>query len=230
MRIGLKALATATAIGLFVGAVAKEAGAQVPDADVALILAADVSGSMSPEENELQRNAYASALTHPDVWQAIKEGPHGRIYISYFEWSDCHFQRTIVPWTVVDDPGDLVRIAATITSAPEPPGLNTCLTGALKRSIAMFSILPSPAERYVLDISGDGEHNAGDPPWPARLQLLDMGVVINAIPISKDADRQNLFNWYSNYVIGGPGSFMEPVINIQDLEPALRRKLVLEIG
>ena len=214
----------------FLAAMAAAPAAAQPTADVALVLAADVSGSMSVEEATLQREAYAAALTHPDVMQAIREGAHGRIFLTYFEWSDCVFQRVLVSWTTIDDPSDLAAVAKAIKAGPPTTGLNTCLTGALERTEKLLSVLPEPAERYVLDISGDGEHNTGIPPWDARERLLARGVTINAIPIVVDLDSPTLVEWYGTRVIGGPGAFMEPVASVDGLEPALRRKLVQEIG
>ena len=47
-------------------------GAQaVEPVDIELVLAVDVSLSMSPDELEIQRRGYAAALTHERVLQAI---------------------------------------------------------------------------------------------------------------------------------------------------------------
>ena len=67
------------------------------EVDVELVLAVDVSRSMSPRELEIQRRGYASALTSPDVIKAIRSGLLGRIAVTYFEWAGRHSQRTIVP-------------------------------------------------------------------------------------------------------------------------------------
>lgn len=52
-----------------------------PDAavDVELILAVDISQSMDRDEQEVQRAGYVAALTSPQVVDAIRYGPLGRI-------------------------------------------------------------------------------------------------------------------------------------------------------
>ena len=51
--------------------------------DLELVIAVDVSTSMSPEEQRVQREGYVSALRSPDVMRAIKSGRLGRIAIAY---------------------------------------------------------------------------------------------------------------------------------------------------
>jgi hypothetical protein len=72
------------------------------DVDLELVLAVDVSRSMDPAEQELQKQGYISALQHPDVLQAIREGFRGRIAIAYAEWAGPGMQRVIAPWTLID--------------------------------------------------------------------------------------------------------------------------------
>ena len=47
--------------------------------DVELVLAVDVSYSMDPEEQALQREGYMAALTSREFLQALKQGMHGKI-------------------------------------------------------------------------------------------------------------------------------------------------------
>ena len=48
------------------------------EVDVELVLAVDVSRSISPEELAIQRLGYAEALTAPEVLEAIGDGLLGR--------------------------------------------------------------------------------------------------------------------------------------------------------
>lgn len=65
--------------------------------DVELVLAVDVSLSMSPGELEIQRAGYAAALRDKAVIDAIRGGLHGRIAVTYFEWAGNTTQHLIVP-------------------------------------------------------------------------------------------------------------------------------------
>ena len=73
-----------------VSAAAAQRGPQWADADdvdVELVLAVDVSYSMDPDEQALQREGYVSALTSPEFLNALHQGMHGKIAVTYFEWA-----------------------------------------------------------------------------------------------------------------------------------------------
>ena len=53
------------------------------DVDVAHVLAVDVSTSMDPDEQDLQRKGYVEAFRSPLVHQAIRTGMLGRIAVTY---------------------------------------------------------------------------------------------------------------------------------------------------
>src|SRR5712692_12051939 len=55
--------------------------------DVELVLAVDVSYSMDPEEQALQREGYIVALTSREFMQALKQGMNGKVAVIYFEWA-----------------------------------------------------------------------------------------------------------------------------------------------
>ncbi len=57
------------------------------DVDLELILAVDVSGSISPDELELERNGYVAAFRDPGLIAAIADGELGGIAVTYFEWA-----------------------------------------------------------------------------------------------------------------------------------------------
>ncbi|MGZ3325631.1 MAG: DUF1194 domain-containing protein, partial [Xanthobacteraceae bacterium] len=46
--------------------------------DVELVLAVDVSYSMDPEEQALQREGYITGITSRDFMQALRGGQHGK--------------------------------------------------------------------------------------------------------------------------------------------------------
>src|SRR5918998_1498548 len=69
------------------------------EVDLALVLAVDVSRSMDPEEQELQRHGFVEAFRSPLVHSAIRNGMLGRITVTYVEWSSVDEQKVIEPWT-----------------------------------------------------------------------------------------------------------------------------------
>src|ERR671911_581542 len=79
--------------------------------DLELVLAVDVSRSMDLDEQHLQRDGYVAALQHPDVVDAIRSGPLGRIALTYVEWAGPQSQVVIVPWTLIDSEAAATRVA-----------------------------------------------------------------------------------------------------------------------
>src|SRR5664279_6349227 len=86
--------------------------------DVELVIAVDVSYSMDPEEQALQREGYIIGLTSREFLRALREGPNGKIAITYFEWAGASDQRIVMPWRLIDGPEAADAVAAEIARAP----------------------------------------------------------------------------------------------------------------
>ncbi len=72
--------------------------------DVELVLAVDVSYSMDPDEQALQREGYVQALTSKEFMQALREGTHAKVAITYIEWAGQFDQKVIMPWRLIEGP------------------------------------------------------------------------------------------------------------------------------
>src|SRR5690606_9339023 len=129
--------------------------------DVELILAVDVSLSMSAEELAIQRDGYAAALTHEDVVRAIESGVHGRIAIAYVEWAGDDVQHVVVPWPIVAGAADAARVAASLSVAPPNRARRTSISGMLDFAADLFAESGHRGMRRVVDVSGDGPNNQG---------------------------------------------------------------------
>lgn len=214
---------------------ATPAKAQI-EVDVELVLTGDISMSMDMGELYLQRQGHIQALRHPDVLEAIRRGLHGRIAVTYFEWSDPYLQRVVLPWTIIEDEASAEAAAQVIEAAPPLMGIRTSVSGAIDRARAMFHENGFSGIRQIIDISGDGENNAGRPLAAARAEALAEGIIINGLAImlrarpggTDEADTLDLY--FAEEVIGGPGAFMLAVRRPEHLVEAIRRKLVLEIA
>src|SRR4051812_37581105 len=86
--------------------------------DVELVLAADVSRSMDPAEQELQFSGYAKAFRDPRLVEGIAGGAIGAIAVSFFTWSDWDMQKLVVPWMRIDGPATAHRFADALDAAP----------------------------------------------------------------------------------------------------------------
>lgn len=217
-----------------IGSLATQTASAEP-VDVELLLAVDVSLSMSPMELAIQRDGYVAALTHDTVLRAIEDGLHGRIAISYVEWAGSAVQEIVVPWTLVESAEDARAIADRLSIHPPSSARRTSISGMLEFAQDMFAESGFRGMRRVIDISGDGPNNQGRPVVAARDALVEQGVTINGLPLmtsggySSVYDLANLDRYYSECVIGGPGAFMIPVNDWDQFAEAVRRKLVLEL-
>jgi Protein of unknown function (DUF1194) len=210
--------------------------AEEAQVDVELVLAVDVSYSMDLDELAVQREGYAEALISPDFLQALKSGPHAKIAITYFEWAAAHDQKIIIPWRVVDGPETAGAVAAEILKTPLRRASRTSVSGAINFGMQVLSENPYKGLRRVIDISGDGPNNNGEPVLIARDAALAQGVIINGLPIMvKQAsyatmDIDNLDIYFEDCVIGGPGSFVIPIKERAKFKEAIRTKLILEVA
>lgn len=204
--------------------------------DVELVLAVDVSLSMSPMELEIQRDGYAAALTDNRVLQAIADGAHGKIAVTYFEWAGITSHHVIVPWTTIANRADAERVAAQLSARPANSARRTSIAAALAFGADLFAESQYRGMKRVIDISGDGPNNQGEPVENARNAVIEQGIVINGLPLmtrggfSSVYDVTNLDQYYTDCVIGGPGAFMIPVNDWSQFPEAVRRKLVLELA
>ena len=99
------------------------------EVDVALVLAVDISNSMDPEEQALQREGFVAAFRSPVVHDAIRKGALGRIAVTYMEWAGSVTQQVVVPWTIIEDSGRGISVGGSIGRSPDSActsNLNLC--------------------------------------------------------------------------------------------------------
>lgn len=204
--------------------------------DVELILAVDVSRSMTPRELEIQRRGYAEALASAEVVNTITGGFHGRIALIYMEWAGSVSQRIIVDWTLIDGAPAAEAFAERLTAHFDHSLRRTSISGALDYAARLFAGNGFQSHRQVIDVSGDGPNNQGRPVTLARDAALADGVAINGLPLmtregmGSQWHLEDLDAYYFHCVIGGPGAFVVPVLDWADFPAAVRRKMVLELS
>src|ERR1700751_4255404 len=110
MRVPWLAATLAVALGMPLGA---PGGSD--RADVALVLAIDVSGSVNDNRFKLQREGIAAALASEEVVAAVSGGVNQTVEIAIVEWAE--EQRILVPWTALHKRDDLEALAARLRTA-----------------------------------------------------------------------------------------------------------------
>jgi hypothetical protein len=204
--------------------------------DVELVLAVDISYSMDPDELALQRDGYAKALTSREFMQALRQGIHGKVAVTYFEWAGASEQRVVVPWRLIEGPETADSVANEILQAPIRRAARTSISGALLFGMTLFEMTGFQGIRRVIDVSGDGANNHGQLVTVARDEVVSKGITINGLPIMlkrpsfSTMDIELLDEYYEDCVIGGPGAFMITVRDRERFVEAIRTKLVMEIA
>ncbi len=235
--LGARGRLGALVVALFVMLVAGVASAEVEvEVDAELVLAVDVSRSMTPRELEIQRRGYAAALASDEVVSAITGGLLGRVAIMYVEWAGNFSHRVIVDWTLIAGAEEAAAFATRLTARFDSSLRRTSISGALDYAAGQFDDNGFISNRRIIDISGDGPNNQGRPVLDARHDTLARGIVINGLPLmtregmGSQFHLEDLDEYYRNCVIGGPGSFVLPVLDWDQFPTAVRHKLVLELA
>src|SRR5580693_45269 len=224
MRVPWLAATLAVALGMSLGA---SGGSD--RADVALVLAIDVSGSVDDNRFKLQREGIAAALESEEVAAAVSGGVNQTVEIAIVEWAE--EQRILVPWTVLHGRDDLEALAARLRSASRSwvhtltdPG------GGIAAAEHLFAEQPLVGRRQVIDVSGDGRQNTGEVPTvDARDAAVSHGLTVNGLPIAS-GDEPGIEDWYRVNVVGGPGAFLVVAGGYEAFAAAFRQKLTLEIS
>ncbi len=210
--------------------------AAVTDVDVELVIAVDVSYSMDPDEQALQREGYILGLTSPEFLNALQQGVHGKVAITYFEWAGATDQKIVVPWRLIDGPAAAKSFTDEIAAAPYRRAYRTSISGALHFAWPLFENSGFRGLRRVIDVSGDGVNNQGDVVTIVRDAVLERGITINGLPILlkppsfATMDIEDLDIYYEDCVIGGPGAFVIAIRKRDQFREATRTKLVQEIA
>src|SRR3954447_3489005 len=204
------------------------------EVDLALVIAVDISYSMDPEEQALQREGFAEAFRSPLVHDAIRHGMLGRIAVAYVEWAGAYDQKILVPWTILDNPEGIMAFANKISAIPLRRAQRTSISGAIDFSVKLLEQSGVEASRQVIDISGDGPNNQGRTVTPARDAAVAKGITINGLPIMLRKpgylDIAELDLYYRDCVIGGQGSFMVPARELEQFQQAIKTKIMLEVA
>ena len=190
--------------------------AQVPVA-IELVLAVDTSASVSDAEFSLQMQGVASAFRSPDVIELI--GSHDGVAVALFQWAGTAGGANDVPWRLLTGAAS-VR-AGTGTWTPSS-------SSAVNRAVTSLTANRFAGRRLRIDVSGDGQNNAGDALFLARMRAREAGVTINGLAILTDV--RTLGRYYREHVIDGAGAFVIEVADYEGFAEAMRVKLLRELA
>lgn len=207
----------------------------VEQVDLKLVLATDVSGSINDEEAQLQREGTADAFSDPLVIKAIQSGALGRIAVAMIDFSSPEYDKVVLDWHIIRNRATAEEFAGLVRGTPRTPGRRTSVSSALELGSLLIEASEKDivATRKVIDVSGDGPNNDGNPMREVHDRVIGQGIVVNGLPIMDDNANgyfPNLDKYYSACVAGGRGSFVVVVRSFKDFGAAMRHKLILEIS
>lgn len=199
-----------------------------PQCKLALVLALDVSGSVDPNEYELQTRGLAQAFRSPEVMAAIQFPGNRAIAATVLQWSGDPHQMQVIGWTLLSDKSSIGAFAdkiETVDRAFTP--YSTAIGNALTFSASLFHTNPYTCDRQVIDVSGDGPNNEGEDVKPARNRVVSTGITVNGLAIL--GPREFLAGYYRESVMGGSGAFVISANTFKDYPEAIQKKLLREI-
>jgi len=201
--------------------------ASAQDCRLALLLALDISSSVSQDEDELQRTGLAMALNSALVQDAFLANPSRYVALSVIEWSGSDQQSVLLDWVFITSPATLAGAAETVAnSARSYDEYPTALGFALGYAHTHFRSAPS-CTHQTLDVSGDGLSNHGFNTEIAYDTYDYSQITVNGLVIG---DEPGLLRYYRQEVIRGPGAFVQQATDYQDYQHAMERKLRRELG
>jgi len=192
---------------------------------LALVIAVDVSASITESEYDLQQKGIAGALRDQAVVEAIEAV--GGVWLHSFEWSGRYQQNTLLGWRFLSDERSIREAADEILkNTRDSREFLTALGPALVHARSVLNAAPERCHRQVIDVSADGINNEGEDPRLIYATVDFSDVTVNALVIRK---KDRTVSYFANKVIRGPGAFIQSTNHYEDYTDAMIRKLLREI-
>ena len=203
----------------------------------ALILALDVSASVTWSEYRMQQIGLADALRDEEVVDLILFDPDRPVSLLAFEWAGQTGQNLITDWSLLRSRADVLALADRIEAFQgSRRSFRTATGSALNFSHDQFKRGPI-CDRRTIDVSSDGKSNIGVKPKEIYATGAFDSIIVNTLSIGdalyeKGAFQQNLemFEYFQSQVNHGPGSFTIEARGIADFSNAMKRKLIRELS
>jgi hypothetical protein len=215
--MGRAMVALASAAVMVLGVSGKAEAAPIP---VELVLAIDASGSINAANYALQRDAYVNVLGSSLITT------DGTIAIGVVEFG-ANVQ-TVFAMTLIDSAAAKNSLLAAIAGMNRN-GISTGATAigsAINASQAMLAAFDHANGNQVIDVSTDGQNNAGAS-LPGALAAANLGgTVVNCLGVGPGASCA-FVNSVDNLALGG-FSVLAP--NFGAFQGALEQKIAQETG
>ncbi len=195
---------------------------------IELVLALDCSASVDSTEYALQIEGLVAAFRDPEVLAAVEAlKPYGAA-IAILQWGGPGESNVSVPWTEIASARDAEAFAYLIGLTRRwHYASSTSIATAMRDGTGILEANAYEGHRKVIDISGDGQDNAGHDLAAVRQRTLAAGITINGLAI--EGEDKGLAEYYRQRVIGGPDAFVEKASDFEDFARAIKAKLLREL-
>lgn len=194
--------------------------------ETALLLSIDVSGSIDRGDYRLQADGLAQALRDPAVVEALVRD---QVALAVVQWSGVDQQALVLPWRRMLSEAEVAAFADRAAAMPRAfAGSDTAVGEGLRFALAQFAAVPD-CKRRVIDVSGDGQENAGFTDARARTEAVAAGVAINAIAIEDPGPAFPITQYFQRWILT-PGGFVVTARGLEDYAETLRRKILRELA
>jgi hypothetical protein len=195
---------------------------------VELVLALDVSASVSREDYELQLQGIAKAFNDPDVLEAVENLKPLGVAVAVMQWGGPGESKLIIPFTHIENEQGAQAFGFMVSRSYRLIGAtSTSIATAIEDGVALIENNAFDGQRKVVDVSGDGKDNSGLSLEQSRSDADAARVVINGLAIEEV--EKELTAYYRENVITGPDAFVETAKGFDDFARALTAKLVREL-
>ena len=204
----------------------EEAQAEIP-ISLELVLAVDTSISVDGYEFHLQMKGIADAFRNPEIIGLI--GRQNGVAVTLFQWSGVVDESQMIPWFLLRGPASVMSFATLVENTKRNPIRQfTGIGRAIDFGVRLITENDYAGQHMKIDISGDGTDNIGTLTEQTHRRAGELGIVVNGLPILTSSPA--LDRYYRNYVITGPGAFVEVAADHDDIARAFLRKLRREIS
>ncbi len=162
------------------------------EVDRVLVLAMDVSDSVSDGRFDLQIKGYAATFRDETTIRTITGGHRGAVAVTMAQWGGWGEYQQTVRWTLIRNLADGQRFADMIEKSSRVRMKPTSIAWAMLASTKLIDEAPYSAPRSIIDISGDGYDNT----W-ANIDLSafqELGALPEGVREGINALRKKLMN------------------------------------
>ncbi|MBN8292367.1 DUF1194 domain-containing protein [Rhodobacter sp. NTK016B] len=193
---------------------------------LALALGFDVSRSVDAADYRIQIDGIVAALFDPTIRRLILDPPEP-VALAVFEWAGLREQRLLADWTLLESAADIDRLAQRIVLSERRYDSLTAVGPALAYAHSLFETAPE-CTWQTLDLSGDGQTNAGPHPQVVYRDTDFSEITVNGLAIGGHESAIRM--WFERYVRHGPGAFVEYAPTHRHFAETFRRKLIRELS